>query len=316
MKYIESIRPGDRISDIYLVKNMQNAMTKAGKPYISLTLQDKTGTLDAKIWEPGSMGINDFDALDYVDVMGDVTSFQGVNQLSVKRLRVAGEGEYYPQDYLPTSKYDLEEMYAELLQFVNSVKNPHLNALLKHYFDDPAFKKKFSFTSAAKNFHHSFVGGLLQHTLCVTRLCDDFAKRYEILNRDLLVTAAIFHDIGKTEELSDFPANDYTDDGQLMGHISIGAMMLSEQIHKMEGFPKTLENELLHSILAHHGELEYGSPKKPALAEAIALNFADNVDAKMENLTESFEQVMPGDLSWQPYNRMIDSYVRRTSKGE
>ena len=313
MRYIESINPGDRISDIYLVKNMQNALTKAGKPYISMTLQDKTGTLDAKIWEPGSMGINEFEALDYVDVMGDVTSFQGEKQLSVKRLRVANEGEYIPADYLPMTPYDIEEMYAELMQFVASVRNPHLNALLNSFFGDPEFKKKFSFTSAAKGFHHAFVGGLLQHTLGVTRLCDDFSKRYEILNRDLLVTAAMFHDIGKTEELSPFPANDYTDDGQLLGHISIGAMMVSERIHGMEDFPKILENELIHCILAHHGQLEYGSPKKPALAEAVALNFADDVDAKMENLTESFANVLPTDTGWQPYNKMIDSYIRRTS---
>lgn len=313
MKYIETLRVGERVSEIYLVKNMQNALTKNGKPYISLTLQDKTGTLDAKIWDVGSAGIEDFDALDYVDIMGEVTSFQGVNQLTVKRLRKAHEGEYIPADYLPVSKYNIDEMYKELKTYIESIKNPYLKPLLKSFFDDEKFRKQFCFCSAAKAMHHGFVGGLLQHTLAVTKLCEDYAGHYEILNRDLLITAAIFHDIGKTRELSPFPENDYTDDGQLLGHITIGYEMVGEAIRKIDGFPKKLETELKHCILAHHGELEYGSPKKPALAEAVALNYADNVDAKMQNLTESFEQIAPGNTEWQPYNRMIDSYIRRTS---
>ena len=313
MKYIETLREGERVSEIYLVKSKQAALTKAGKPYDNVILQDKTGTLDAKIWDPGSVGIAEFEAMDYVAVTGDVTSFQGNLQMSIKRARKADEGEYEPKDYLPVSGKDIDAMYEALKKYIASVKNTYLNQLLNAFFADPEFEKRFKFHSAAKSVHHGFVGGLLEHTLSVTRNCDYFAKCYPILNRDLIVTAAIFHDIGKLEELSTFPENDYTDEGQLLGHIMIGAEQVGLKIREIEGFPVILANELKHCILAHHGELEYGSPKKPALAEAVALSFADNIDAKMETITEMFSNVPENNLEWQGYNRFMESNFRRTS---
>ena len=315
MKYIESLREGERINEIYLCKVKQSALTKAGKPYDNLILQDKTGTLDAKIWEPGSVGIDEFDSLDYIAVMGDITSFQGNLQLNVKRVRKVQEGEYDPKDYLPVSKKDIDEMYTELLGLIASVKHPYLKKLLESFFvEDKDFEKRFKFHSAAKSVHHGFVGGLLEHTLSVTKNCDYFAETYPILNRDLIVSAAIFHDIGKLEELSTFPENDYTDEGQLLGHIMIGAEMVGERIRTITGFPKGTANELKHCILAHHGELEYGSPKKPALAEALALSFADNIDAKMETIREIFASVPENNLEWQGYNRLLESNIRRSGR--
>ncbi|MBO5372226.1 MAG: HD domain-containing protein [Lachnospiraceae bacterium] len=315
MKYIETLREGERVSEIYLCKHKQSAVTKNGKPYENVILQDKTGTLDAKIWEPDSQGIDDFDAMDYICVMGDVTSYQGALQLSIKRVRKVQEGEYDPKDYLPVSSRDIDEMYEELKGLVRSVKNPYLQKLLAGFFlEDAEFEKRFKFHSAAKTVHHGFVGGLLEHTLGVTKLCDAFYKQYPILNRDLLLTAAMFHDIGKLEELSTFPENDYTDEGQLLGHIMIGAEWVGEHIRQIPDFPRKLANELKHCILAHHGELEYGSPKKPALVEAVALNFADNVDAKMETLKEAFMAVPDGNTNWLGYNRLLESNIRKTSK--
>ena len=315
MKYIESLREGERINEIYLCKVKQSALTKAGKPYDNLILQDKTGTLDAKIWEPGSVGIDEFDSLDYIAVMGDITSFQGNLQLNVKRVRKVQEGEYDPKDYLPVSKKDIDGMYTELLGLIASVKHPYLKKLLESFFvEDKDFEKRFKFHSAAKSVHHGFVGGLLEHTLSVTKNCDYFAATYPILNRDLIVSAAIFHDIGKLEELSTFPENDYTDEGQLLGHIMIGAEMVGERIRPIPGFPKGTANELKHCILAHHGELEYGSPKKPALAEALALSFADNIDAKMETIREIFASVPENNLEWQGYNRLLESNIRRSGR--
>lgn len=313
MKYIESLRERERISEIYLCKFKQAALTKAGKPYDNVILQDKTGTIDAKIWDPGSVGIDEFDALDYVEITGDITSFQGNLQLSIKRARKAGEGEYDPKDYLPTTDKDMNEMYAELMQYICSVKNPYLSQLLHKFFDNKEFEEKFKFHSAAKSVHHGFVGGLLEHTLSVTRNCDYFAKNYPFLNRDLLLTSAIFHDVGKLKELSAFPANDYTDMGQLLGHIMIGAEWIGEEIRTIDGFPEVLANELKHCILAHHGELEYGSPKKPALAEALALSFADNMDAKMETIREMLVNVPDNNLEWQGFSRLLDSNIRKTS---
>lgn len=313
MKFIETLREGERINEIYLCKSKQAALTKSGKPYDNVLLQDKTGTLDAKIWDPGSVGIDEFDALDYVAVTGDVTSFQGNLQLSIKRVRKVGEGEYEPENYLPVSDKDIDEMYQEMMGYIASVKNPYLSRLLHMFFDDAAFAKAFKFHSAAKSVHHGFVGGLLEHTVSVTRNCNYFAQSYPFLNRDLLLTAAMFHDIGKLKELSTFPANDYTDAGQLLGHIMIGAEWIGEKIREIDGFPEVLANELKHCILAHHGELEYGSPKKPALVEALALSFADNLDAKMETVREVLAGVPENNLQWQGFNRLLDTNIRRTS---
>lgn len=315
MRYIETLREGERINEIYLCKVKQSALTKAGKPYDSLILQDKTGTLDAKIWDPGSIGIDEFDALDYVAVTGDITSFQGNLQLSIKRARKVSEGEYDPKDYLPVSDKNIDEMYIELCGLIKTVTNPYLNQLLKSFFiGDAEFEKRFKFHSAAKSVHHGFVGGLLEHTLSVAKNCDYFAKMYPILNRDLLLTAAIFHDIGKLEELSVFPENDYTDEGQLLGHIMIGAELVGARIRTIEGFPVRLGNELKHCILAHHGELEFGSPKKPALVEALALSFADNIDAKMETVREIFAGTPENNTEWIGYNRLLETNIRRTGK--
>ena len=314
MKYIETLREGEKLGDIYLCKSRQSALTKSGKAYENVILQDKTGTLDAKIWDPGSPGIGDFDALDYVYVVGDVTSFQGSLQLSIKRATRADEGEYDPSDYLPMSRKNIDEMYQELMKYMKKIKNPFLLKLAESFFvENEAFIRLFKNHSAAKSVHHGFVGGLLEHTLSVVKLCDFYADQYDYLNRDLLITAAMFHDIGKTKELSAFPANDYTDDGQLLGHIVIGVELVGLWIRRIPDFPKRLASELKHCIVAHHGELEYGSPKKPALAEAAALNFADNTDARME----TFREILMGTATtdeWLGYNRFVDSNVRRTTE--
>ena len=314
MKYIDTLREGMHTTDVYLCKNKQIAVTKNGKEYGNLVLQDKTGTIDAKIWDLNSPGVGEFETMDYVHVEADVTLFQNSHQLNVRRIRRASEGEYVEADYLPVSKKNIDKMYEELLGFIASVKNPHLNQLLSKFFvESPAFAKAFKFHSAAKSVHHGFVGGLLEHTLSVTKLCDYYAGYYPQLNRDLLITAAIFHDVGKTRELSTFPENDYTDDGQLLGHIIIGTEMVGRMIRAIKGFPERTAVELKHCILAHHGELEYGSPKKPALLEALALNFADNTDAKMETMIEALNAA--GDnMGWLGFNRLLESNIRRTTE--
>lgn len=312
MKYITSLREGERISEVYLCKSKQTLMTKNGKPYDSVILQDKTGTLDAKIWDTGSVGIEDFDAMDYVAITGDLTSFQGNLQCSIKRARKVSEGEYDPKDYLPVTDKDVDQMYLELMGYINSVKNTYLSQLLHSFFDDANFEKRFKFHSAAKSVHHGFVGGLLEHTLSVTKNCNYFADTYTVLNKDLLLTAAIFHDVGKLKELSTFPENDYTDAGQLLGHIMIGAEWVGEAIRNIDGFPVNLANELKHCILAHHGELEFGSPKKPALIEALALSFADNIDAKMETFRELLVNVPDNNYEWQGFNRFLETNYRKT----
>ncbi len=306
MKFIKDYKEGDRVFDIYLCKHKQSAVTKNGKPYENVILQDRTGTIDAKVWEPNSAGIGEYDTLDYIEVYGEVNNFQGALQVNVKRIRVCQEGEYNPADYLPVSTKDIEEMYKELLTIIGSLENRYLKMLLEDLFvKDENFVKAFKKSSAAKTVHHGFVGGLLEHTLSVTKLCDYYSKAYPLLNRDLLLSAAICHDIGKTKELSAFPENDYTDEGQFLGHIIIGCEMVGERIRKIDGFPVVLANELKHCILSHHGELEFGSPKKPAIMEAVALTFADNTDAKMQTFTEILSGT--SEQGWLGYNRLFES---------
>ena len=311
MKYIKDYKEGDRVFDIYLCKHKQSAVTKNGKSYDNVILQDKTGTLDAKVWDPHNPGIGEFDSLDYIEVYGEVTSFQNSLQVNVKRIRKCQEGEYTPADYLPVSSKDIEKMYGELLGYINEMENPHLKELMESFFvKDKDFIKAFKQSSAAKTVHHGFVGGLLEHTLGVAKLCGYYCTAYPLLKKDLLISAAICHDIGKVKELSLFPENDYTDDGQLLGHIVMGVEMVGEKIKAIKGFPTVLAGELKHCILAHHGEYEFGSPKKPAIIEAMALNFADNTDAKMQTFTELLNNTK--ETGWLGFNRLFESNLRAT----
>lgn len=311
--YIKELRDGEMISEIYLCKNKVVAKTKAGKTYYSMQLQDKTGIIDAKIWELNN-AIAHFEPMNYIRVDAQVVSFNGALQLNVKRVRVADEGEYNVSDYMPCSDKNIDTMYGELLALIDSVQNKYLNALLKKMFvEDKAFVEKFKNHSAAKSIHHGFIGGLLEHSLSVAKLCEYIASNYPAVNHDLLVTAAICHDIGKVDEISSFPENDYTDEGQLVGHIVMGTMMIADKIREIPDFPVKLANELKHCILSHHGELEYGSPKKPALIEALALAHADNLDAKLQTFTEVIKS-NSDKTEWLGYNKMFDSNVRLTSE--
>lgn len=313
MKYIKDLREGETIRSIYLCKGKRAAETRNGKPYENLLLQDKTGVLDGKIWDPNSQGIADYDEKDFIEVVGDVITYNNNLQLNIKQLRKASEEEYNPVDYMPTSEKSVDGMYEELLGYIRGISNSYLRQAIEYYFvKDAEFVRTFKGHSAAKTVHHGFAGGLLEHTLSVIRLCEYFAGAYEIINKDLLIASAICHDIGKTRELSDFPDNDYTDEGQLIGHIVIGVEMLSEAIRTIPDFPVVLANEWKHCIIAHHGELEFGSPKKPALAEAVALNLADNADAKMQTLKEIFKDKKGTD--WLGFNRLFESNLRRTSE--
>ncbi len=314
MIYISDLTEGKRLQNtVYLLHKVTNGTTKAGKPFFTYELQDKTGNINAMVWTPNAPEFQEASEGDYINISGEVTSFNGRLQLRLESVAVAGEGTYNPADYLPVSERDVEEMYTELLRLVDSVKSPHLNYLLQSFFKDEEFKKDFCFHSAAKSVHHGFVGGLLEHTLSVAQVCNFFAKQYPMLDRDLLITAALCHDIGKVKEIAPFPANDYTDDGQLLGHIVIGYEMVNDHIRQMPDFPETKAKELLHCILSHHGELEFGSPKKPALMEAMALSFADNMDAKMETMKEALSKTAAGNTEWQGFNRYLDTNIRRTS---
>ncbi|MCR5093092.1 MAG: HD domain-containing protein [Lachnospiraceae bacterium] len=308
MNYIKDLQAGDHINSVFLCRQRTSAVTKNGKAYDNCILQDKTGQIDAKIWEPNSEGIGDFQGLDYVEVVGEVTQFNGALQLSIRRARYVKPENVNSSDFFPVSDRDPAEMDSELAQQISLVTEPHLHRLLEILFvEDTQIAGAFKRSSAAKSVHHGFIGGLLEHTLSVTKTCMFFCEQYPVLNKDLLRTAALCHDIGKIRELSDFPLNDYTDEGQFLGHIVIGAEMLDDAIRQIDGFPEDLRLKLIHCILAHHGEYEFGSPKKPALMEAMALHLADNADAKLESFKEAL--AAGNGSGWIGYSRLFESNI-------
>ncbi len=310
---IADFKDKQNIRGIFYCQYKSTGVTKAGKDYFNLNLTDKTGSISAKVWDVTSPGIREFDVKDFVEATGSVQIFNGGLQLVISNISVAEPGTYDPHDFMPTSKRDIEEMYTQLLAVTDKVTNPYLRKLIDMYFrEDTAFIAKFKEHSAAKAMHHGFVGGLLEHTLGVVSNCDWIADRYPWLDKSLLLTAALFHDIGKIYELSPFPDNDYTKAGDLLGHIVIGYNMINTSIGKIQGFPNDLKLELEHCIIAHHGKEEFGSPKKPGIAEALALTFADDLDAKMEMCIEGLDSMNEEDEKARP--KGLDAAIRRTGE--
>ena len=310
MRYIKDIKDGYAIQDVYLCKTKNSATTKNGKEYLNVILGDKTGNVDCKIWNADSAGISDFEPMDYVFVNGEAKTFNGNLQIDIRQIRKADESEYNLEDFIPTSKQDVEVMFDSILKCVSMVENNYLHALLEEFFvNDQDFIARFKKSSAAKSIHHNFAGGLVEHTLGVARLCSYYCKQYPVLNKDLLLTAALCHDIGKIYEYSPFPENDYTDEGNLLGHIVMGIEMVGKKIDSIPDFPKGLANELKHCIAAHHGKLEFGSPKRPGIIEAVALSYADDTDAKMQSFIQFIEDANTYDWS---YSKAFDGSIRMT----
>ena len=311
MKYINELHEGENIIEHYLCKSRQTMKSRNGKNYLSLKLQDKTGMVDAKVWDLNN-DIQSFQENDFIKVDAFVTTFNNELQLNVKRVRRSREGEYDPADFVPSTDKNIDEMYDQLMGYIKTMKNPYLKKLLEEIFlRHPVISKEFKYHSAAKAMHHSFRGGLVEHTLSVTQLCDFLAPRYNYVNRDILVASAMLHDVGKVLELSDFPTNDYTDDGQLLGHLILGSELIRDAAAKIDGFPKRLESLMKHCMLSHHGEYEYGSPKLPSTPEAFLLHCADNLDAK----TKMIEEALAADSTqghWAGYNRMLQRNLSRS----
>lgn len=308
MRYLNEIQDGEKVLGHYYCAQKQTNKSKTGKSYMSLKLRDKTGTLDAKVWEINNQ-IGAFEENCFVKIDALAQVFNGDIQLNVKKLRKSEEGEYDPADYVPTTGKDVEMLHGQLAEYVSSVKNEYLRQLVENILKRPEIDVELTKHSAAKAFHHSYLGGLLEHTVSVVEICDFMAGRYKNVNRDILISAAILHDICKIIELSPFPENDYTDEGQLLGHIYMGAELVSKEAAKIEGFPPKLESIMKHCLLAHHGEYEYGSPKRPKTIEAHILHAADDLDAKC-NIFEDFVASNAKSGNWAGYSRMLERNVR------
>ncbi len=311
MRYINELREGENVVGHYLCKSKQTLKSRAGKSYYSLKLQDKTGLLDGKVWDLNNE-IKSFEENDFIKIDGTVIIYNNEPQINIRRIRKSQEGEYDPMDYIPSTEKDTNEMCKKLLGYIDTIDNKYIKKLLDEIFNkNKTVADNLKKHSAARTLHHGYLGGLLEHTLSVTEICDFMSNRYKRVDRDILICSAMLHDIGKIYELSQFPINEYTDDGQLLGHIFIGAEMVHDAAAKIEGFPAELESIIKHCILAHHGEFEYGSPELPKTIEAFILHCADNMDAKVK----AIEEAIDGDSTqgrWVGYNKMMQRNIRKT----
>jgi 3'-5' exoribonuclease len=294
---------GKIFDSFFLVLTKQQRSTKQNKPYLNLTLGDKTGQMEGRVWEPGDPRIaKDFERGDLVKVRGSVSRFDDRCQIKVDQLRKALDGEADTMDMLPATTRDVGELWKQLEAAVASIANPDLKRLLDALLADADLAKAYSEAPAARQLHHAWLGGLLEHVVSLLGLADRVAAHYPLLDRDLLVTGVILHDIGKVRELEWATGFDYSVEGVLLGHIQMGVDMVEKTIAGLPGFPDRLRTLVLHMILSHHGKLEYGSPKLPMTPEALALNFIDDFDAKMQAMTSEFERSAregraPGELT-------------------
>lgn len=290
MKFINKLKENDVVEEIYLVSNKSKAMSKTGNYYYALSLNDKTGSIDGRIWQIDNSSIKDFNNNDFVKIKGEVTSFNGRNQIKIDKIEVANKDEYDLNNYYNTSKIPLEKMEKELLDYISKVKNKNYNKLLNNVFvEDKEFYSRFIKHQAGKYLHHNYINGLIEHTLSVTKDCDLLYKNYLYLNYDLIITTALLHDIGKVYEFDPIPINEYTDDGYMLGHITMGYNIIKNKIKEIGTFSHDEELELLHCILSHHGTLDFGSPKEPMLQEAFIVATCDNLDAKMSYMLQMLE---------------------------
>ncbi|HEY1580843.1 MAG TPA: OB-fold nucleic acid binding domain-containing protein [Terracidiphilus sp.] len=280
----------------FLVLHKQQRMTKSNKPYLNLILGDKTGQVEARVWEPADSRIEkEFERGDVVKVRGTVSRFDEKLQMKIDHLRKTSPGEAEKSDLLPCTSCDVDELWQKLLGFVESFSDPNLKLLLNTLLADSGLAQAYREAPAARQLHHAWLGGLLEHVVSLLGMADRVAQHYNflkpgMLHRDLLLTGVVLHDIGKVRELTWDTGFEYSVEGVLLGHIQMGLNMVEKAIDKLPDFPPRLKTLVLHLILSHHGKLEFGSPKLPMIPEALVLNFVDDLDAKMQAMTSEFEK--------------------------
>ncbi|WP_224958349.1 3'-5' exoribonuclease YhaM family protein [Geomonas subterranea] len=307
-KTVAEIKDRDIVEAVFLVKEKIVAMAKNGKPYLTLKLMDKTGEVDAKIWDNADQVGSLFDRNDFLAVKGKASVYLGKMQLIVSELKRVPEESVQLADFLPETASDIEAMVAQLHALVASLTDPDLARLLRSFFEDPELLAQYRTAPAAKGMHHVYLGGLLEHSLAVAKLVDAMVPLYQGLNRDLLVAGALLHDIGKVREMTYLRCFDYSDEGKLIGHITIGVEMLQERIARLPGFPVELAMLLKHMILSHHGQYEYGSPKRPKTLEATILNYLDDLDSKINGIRTHIRKEPDNPSRWTSYHRLYDRY--------
>jgi len=309
--FIKDIKEKQKVLGPFLVRSKATPLNKKGDPYLNLLLADKTGDLEARVWENVQEFSERFESGDVVMVDGIAQSYQGRIQLRINSISRLEKAEINIEDYLPTSPVPINKMWDETKQILNSVSNPDLKRLIHTIYDDRVLVEQIKRSPAAKEIHHNYVGGLLYHTLSMMKVANFIASHYTVLNRDLLIMGAFLHDIGKTRELSIEQFFDYTDEGKLLGHIVIGDRIICDLISRVENFPMELAYELRHIVLSHHGDLSKGSPKLPMTMEALVVSFIDDMDARIENWKKILER--EDGKRWTTYQKMYERSLFKSS---
>ncbi len=312
--YVSDLQPNQVITGVFLVQSKDIRQKKSGEPYLSLTLGDRTGDVEARMWDNAADVMNTFDRDDFVRIKGLFQIFQNRPQITLHKLMRIDEREIEFADFFPASARNPDEMFAELTGIISGLSNPHLRALLEHVFADERVRRAYKLAPAAKAVHHAYLSGLIEHVLSMCELGRMAAAHYKDVDADLLLSGIILHDIGKIDELTYDRGFGYSTDGQLLGHITIGIRMIEDKLRDLPEFPPKLRTLLEHMILSHHGELEFGSPKIPLFPEALLLHHLDNLDSKMECMRAMVERDKLYEGHWTMYNTSLDRAVLKKAK--
>jgi 3'-5' exoribonuclease len=305
--FVKEIREHDRVLGIFQAQRKSLFQTRNGAPYLSITLADRTGELEGRVWDDAVRFDSLFERGAYVRVKALAQRYNGKLQLKVDGIEVVPRGEVDSRDFLPSTRFDVDLMWRELRSLVDGVGDEFIRALLLSFLDDPRIGPSFKTSPAAKGIHHPFVGGLLEHTLSVVQLAHRIADHYPRADRDLLVAGALLHDIAKTRELSIEQGIDYTTEGRLVGHLVLTLQWIHEKAAQIPGFPRELEMHLTHIVAAHHGELEHGSPKVPHTLEAMLVHALDELDSRVQSWTMIMERDQGEE--WTDYQRIYDRFL-------
>lgn len=306
--FVKDIQERDLVESPFLVRDKIIGMAKNGRPYLTLKLMDCTGEVEGRIWDRVDEISARFNKDDFVLVSGKASVYMGKMQLILQELVRIEESAVELSNFLPVSSRPLAEMVSELTAVVEGLVDPDLRNLMQAFLDDEAFMAGYTRAPAAKAMHHVYLGGLLEHSLAVALLANDISQRYPDLNRDLLVVGALLHDVGKVAELRYQRSFEYTDAGKLLGHIVIGVELVEEKLRQLSNFPQELAIHLKHLLLSHHGQYEYGSPKRPKTMEAVILNFLDDLDSKINGVRTHINREPDSESSWTQYHRLYDRY--------
>ena len=312
--FIDTIKAGQAVDDIFVARDKQLAHKKNGDPYLTLSLVDRSGSMKAVAWDNVQAISKAFATGDHVRVKGNAVEYRDMLQLVVRHLERLDAGEIDARDFLPATDRNVDEMLEQLIQINKTVENQHLSRLLGAFFNDEAFVDLFKTAPAAKKMHHAYLGGLLEHTLSIARLIRSVASHYKGIDRDLLLTGGILHDIGKVYEFCYETHIDYSDAGRLLNHIVIGVEMLEKKIAGLGDFPKDLALILKHMIVSHHGMRDFGSPEPPKTLEAIILYYLDELDAKVTGI-RAFVEAQDPEAAWTSYHRVFERFFYRGMLG-